>query len=51
MALGTATEPLEMIGIGCEVRNPRIHHSPCPLQQLREAVTLMRVAWSFEHQP
>jgi hypothetical protein len=44
MAGRIAAEALEMLGIGCEVGNSRIHRSASALHRLGEAVALMRTS-------
>src|SRR6266478_8247622 len=51
MAARIVTETREILGIRSKVRNPRIHRSACTLHQRGQALTPMRFARSFEHEP
>jgi hypothetical protein len=49
MAGPIATEAFEVLRIGCEVR--KVHRSACALYQAGEALTLLRYARGFKHEP
>jgi hypothetical protein len=51
MAVGTTTKSFEMLGIGCEIGNTRIHDPTCLLHQPGEAAASGRGAWRFEDKP
>ena len=51
MATGIAAKACEILGIGREVCNSRIHRSAGALHQPGQALTAARVARRFEHEP